>query len=65
MQMRYCYGCERMTGHKRKIGVGSLILVLFTWIWLLAIPFYRVRCVICGIANPRGHGPKLADRRTT
>jgi hypothetical protein len=37
------------TGKKKKFGVMTLIMVLLTsGVWLLAMPFYPNRCVICG-----------------
>ena len=37
---------------RRKIGVGTLILVLMTsGFWVLAVPFYEERCPICGGTN--------------
>jgi hypothetical protein len=48
MGVRFCKLCSRDVVPKRKIGVGTLILVLFTgFIWLLTIPFYSKRCPIC------------------
>jgi len=48
MAIRYCALCERNVEAKRKIGVGSLILVLVTaGFWILALPFYQKRCPIC------------------
>jgi len=48
MAIKHCEMCDREVQTRRKIGVGTLLLVLFTlgW-WLLAIPFYRQRCPIC------------------
>lgn len=53
MQSRYCQQCGRESGHKRALGWGTFFAVLLTfgW-WLLAIPFYPKRCVICGLHNP-------------
>ena len=49
MNMKRCPGCDRVTGHKRAIGVGSLLAVIVTGgLWLIALPFYSERCIICG-----------------
>ena len=49
MKMKHCKYCGRMVAHKRRIGVGTLIMVVVTaGFGLLAIPFYEVRCTICG-----------------
>ena len=49
MKMQHCHYCRRMVAHKRKIGIGTIILILLTGgLWLLTIPFYAVRCSICG-----------------
>lgn len=35
--------------HRRKIGVGTLIMVLLTGgLWLVMIFLYQKRCAICG-----------------
>jgi ribosomal protein L37E len=48
MSLRYCQLCQRPVEAKRHIGVGTLILVLFTcFLWIIAIPFYSKRCPIC------------------
>lgn len=47
--MAYCMNCKQTVQVKRKIGFGTVVLVLLTgFFWLLAIPFYRKRCIICG-----------------
>jgi len=45
----YCPNCRKKTGHKRVLGLGTVLgsiatLGLSTW----AIPFYPKRCVVCG-----------------
>ena len=52
MEMVYCPNCGRNTGHQRKLGWGTLFGAVFTFgISLLAIPFYPLRCQICGSAE--------------
>lgn len=52
MTMKYCSVCEKNVDAKRKIGIGSLIAVIFTgFIWLLVLPFYSKRCPICQNSN--------------
>jgi hypothetical protein len=49
MKMMYCSNCGKSTGHKRALGFGTLFMVLLTGgLWLIAIPFYPLRCIICG-----------------
>jgi len=49
MKFYYCPHCGRETGHKRALGWGTFFAVLLTGgLWLLAIPFYPKRCIICG-----------------
>jgi len=49
MKTQHCEICGHQTAHKRRIGVGTLLLVIFTsGLWILVIPFYQVRCVVCG-----------------
>ncbi|KKK47246.1 hypothetical protein LCGC14_3157140 [marine sediment metagenome] len=48
MAIKFCALCERNVEVKRKIGIGSLILILITaGFWILALPFYSKRCPIC------------------
>lgn len=53
MYADYCLGCMRGTGHKRRFGIGTIVLLIITmgW-WIFAMPFYPKRCVICGL-KPR------------
>ncbi len=49
MIIKECESCKRETGHKRAFGIATLIAVLFTaGIWILALPFYPTRCIVCG-----------------
>ncbi len=60
-----CMMCQRDVQTRRKIGAGSLILVLVTaGLWILAIPFYRQRCPICSGSMFSGveQGTAVADR---
>lgn len=49
MKYLYCANCCKKTGHKRALGWGTFFGGLFTWgISLFAIPFYPIRCTVCG-----------------
>jgi len=49
MNFSFCHRCARETAHKRALGIGTLLGCLFSGgLWLLAIPFYPVRCLHCG-----------------
>lgn len=49
MSIKHCKYCDRQVDFRRKIGFGTIIMILLTgFIWILAIPFYRKRCKICG-----------------
>ncbi len=49
MEKYYCTNCNKKTGHKRSIGLGTLLAVILTGgLWLLAIFFYPKRCILCG-----------------
>jgi hypothetical protein len=49
MQMLHCPSCERNTGFKRSLGLMTLLAVLLSFgLWLLLIPLYPARCVVCG-----------------
>src|ERR1039458_2874436 len=48
----YCTACQRVTGHKRSIGVGTYIGGIFTLgASFFAIPLYPKRCVVCGLSS--------------
>ena len=60
-----CMMCQRDVQTRRKIGAGSVILVLVTaGLWILAIPFYRQRCPICSgsMFGEVEQGTAVADR---
>ncbi len=60
-----CMMCQRDVQTRRKIGAGSVILVLVTaGVWILAIPFYRQRCPICSGSMFAGieEGTAVADQ---
>ncbi|MBD2816352.1 SHOCT domain-containing protein [Xenorhabdus sp. Flor] len=61
MAMKYCSVCEKNVDAKRKIGIGTLIAVLFTaFFWILLIPFYSKRCPICQNSH-LGRAKKAAE----
>ena len=50
MAISYCEHCKKEVNARRKIGIGTLILVLLTaFLWIVIIPFYQKRCPICDI----------------
>jgi len=52
MAQQYCISCKRNVDTRRKIGIGTFIMVIITgFFWLLAIPFYSKRCPICEGTN--------------
>ena len=49
MKDRHCHSCARVTGFGRVWGWGTFFgIVLSGGLWLLAVPFYPKRCVVCG-----------------
>ncbi len=47
--MIYCSNCQKARGHKRALGWGTFFMVVLTLgLWILVIPFYPKRCMICG-----------------
>jgi hypothetical protein len=49
MKYEYCPNCQKHMGFKRALGWGTFFTALVTGgLWLLAIPFYPVRCMGCG-----------------
>jgi len=52
MQMIHCPNCGKLTGFKRSLGFGTFFIVVLTGgLWLLAIPFYPLRCITCGLTR--------------
>jgi hypothetical protein len=52
MEMIFCPNCQKLTGYKRALGVGTFFAVLLTaGIWLFALPFYPKRCITCGLSK--------------
>jgi len=50
MIFKHCPNCEKKTGYKRAFGAGTVIGFFFTLgLWLLVMPFYPLRCTICGM----------------
>jgi len=51
MRIEYCPNCGKKTMFKRHLGFGTLFAVIITGgLWILAIPFYPKRCVLCGMS---------------
>lgn len=60
MKMKECSNCGKPTGHKRVLGLVTFLIILLTGgAWLLAIPFYPSRCIICGDDSQQISGWKL------
>ena len=52
MEINHCYVCRAPRGFKRNIGIGTVFAVILTgFIWLLIIPFYPKRCIVCGMKS--------------
>jgi len=49
MVTAYCPYCDCKRGFARRLGFGTILAIIATsGLWLLAIPFYPKRCVVCG-----------------
>lgn len=49
MEYSFCPNCGKDTGHKRAIGMGTLLGGACTLgMSILAVPFYPKRCIVCG-----------------
>ena len=45
-----CPSCRRPTDHARDFGWRTLVAVILTaGLWLLVLPFYKKRCMVCGL----------------
>lgn len=56
MAIKYCSNCKQNVDAHRKIGIGTLLLCIFTsFFWILIIPFYSKKCPIC-------HGTDLTSK---
>jgi hypothetical protein len=52
----YCPVCQKTTGHARRLGFGTLFMVLLTCgFGLLLLPLYPKRCTVCGRELPKLH----------
>jgi len=61
MIFKHCPNCAKKTGHKRAFGAGTVIGFFFTLgLWLLVMPFYPLRCTICGMDT--GPSRKMSDQ---
>jgi TonB family protein len=50
MQMIQCQNCGKLTGFKRNLGFGTIIMIVLTaGFWIFVLPFYPVRCITCGL----------------
>lgn len=64
MQVAFCANCQKYTGHKRNVGVGTAIgAVVTVGASLLAVPAYGKRCIVCGLTV--GQATELNVTRTT
>lgn len=62
MHSKFCPICHERTPHKRQFGIGTLILFIVTCgFWLLAMPFYPVRCGRCGGGSLAQAGAALSQ----
>ena len=62
MEFIYCPNCRKDTGHRRALGWGTFFIAILTWgFWLLAIPFYPKRCIVCGHGNEPSSISKLSN----
>jgi len=53
MKMQKCFNCQQIRGFSRKLGVGTIIMVVLTGgLWILLLPFYPKRCMNCGATPP-------------
>jgi hypothetical protein len=61
MQMIQCPNCGKLTGFKRALGFGTFFMVVITGgLWLLAILFYPLRCIACGLTSSDARGSRGA-----
>jgi len=59
MENSYCPNCKKNTGRKRAFGWGTFFGVLITFgLWILALPFYPKRCIICGNSDSEESPPQ-------
>ncbi|MGD0293361.1 MAG: hypothetical protein ABSB30_05860 [Terracidiphilus sp.] len=61
MQMIQCPNCGKLTGFKRNLGFGTIIMIVLTaGFWIFILPFYPLRCIVCGLN--RGSIPTKSSR---
>ena len=65
MKFELCTNCGKATGHKRALGWGTFFAAVFTGgLSLLTIPFYPLRCIVCGSRPGVTEGPAVDFGRT-
>src|SRR5208282_370449 len=57
-----CANCGQPRGFARRLGFGTLFMVLITFgLWLFVIPFYPARCITCGLTRGTAHFTVLPE----
>lgn len=52
MANKFCYGCNRPTGWKRRFTLWTWLIAIFTHgLWFFAMFLYPQRCKICGMSE--------------
>lgn len=65
MEYSYCPNCKKETGHKRALGWGTFFGAIFTFGFsLFLIPFYPIRCIICGSEEGKGEANRKVSADT-
>jgi hypothetical protein len=64
MQVFHCPNCGQPRGFRRSLGFGTLFAVVLTCgAWILALPFYPVRCIQCGLTRHSAWWHSLGPER--
>ena len=57
MKRQHCETCGKPMPFKRHLGWGTFFAAVITGgVWLLAIPFYPIRCAQCGASYKPARG---------
>jgi len=64
MIFKHCANCSKKTAHKRAFGAGTVIGFFVTLgLWILVMPFYPVRCTVCGMKGMTTDRPETESSR--
>jgi hypothetical protein len=60
----YCPDCKQMRPFRRTLTIGTLLATVCTaGFWLLTVPFYKHRCITCGLEYANAGVPQSGSEK--